>query len=98
MRMVSVAVATPRACRVDRVLGGVRPDFSSSPQTFSCANRCVFEIIWMLGKYSVQEFKTQCGELEIFKYLFTVNTVKREKTTLGPTGRTDSGLMAQGVE
>ena len=71
MRMVSVAVATPRACRVDRVLGGVRPDFSSSPQTFSCANHCVFEIIWMLGKYSVQEFKTQCGELEIFKYLFT---------------------------
>jgi hypothetical protein len=65
MRMVSVAVATPRACRVDRVLGGVRPDFSSSPQTFSCANHCVFEIIWMLAKYSVQEFKTQCGELEI---------------------------------
>ena len=76
----SCGLASLRGVPRGEVLGGVRSDFSSPPKTFSCANHCVFEIICMLAKYSVQGFKTQCGKLEIYwiKCLFTVNAVKQK--------------------
>ena len=55
--MVSDGVTTLRARRVDMVLGGVRPDFSSPPQIFLEHNKCISVILTHHSKYWLRKFK-----------------------------------------